>query len=59
MAGIATHAPPVVVYISCDPATLARDAQKLVEAGYRAERAWPVDLMPQTSHIEVVLRLVR
>ncbi len=59
MAGIAQHAPPLVVYISCDPATLARDAQKLVEAGYRAERAWPVDLMPQTSHVEVVLRLTK
>jgi 23S rRNA (uracil1939-C5)-methyltransferase len=59
MAGIAKHAPAVIVYVSCDPATLARDAQKLVDAGYRAERAWPVDLMPQTSHVEVVLRLVR
>jgi 23S rRNA (uracil1939-C5)-methyltransferase len=59
MAGIAKHAPRVVVYISCDPATLARDALRLVEAGYRAERAWPVDLMPQTSHVEVVLRLTR
>jgi 23S rRNA (uracil1939-C5)-methyltransferase len=59
MAGIAKHAPKVVVYVSCDPATLARDAQKLVEAGYRAERACPIDLMPQTSHVEVVLRLVR
>ncbi|HEY5924348.1 MAG TPA: TRAM domain-containing protein [Kofleriaceae bacterium] len=59
MAGIVKHAPRVVVYVSCDPATLARDAAKLVEAGYRAERAWPVDLMPQTSHVEVVLRLVR
>lgn len=59
MAGIAKHAPPVVVYVSCDPATLARDAKRLVDAGYRAERAWPVDLMPQTAHVEVVLRLVR
>lgn len=59
MAGIAKHAPAVVVYISCDPATLARDAAKLVEAGYRAERAWPIDLMPQTSHVEVVLRLTK
>jgi 23S rRNA (uracil1939-C5)-methyltransferase len=59
MAGIARHAAPVVVYISCDPATLARDAKVLVDAGYRTERAWPVDLMPQTSHVEVVLRLVR
>jgi 23S rRNA (uracil1939-C5)-methyltransferase len=59
MAGIARHAPAVVVYVSCDPATLARDAQELVRAGYRTERAWPLDLMPQTSHVEVVLRLVR
>jgi 23S rRNA (uracil1939-C5)-methyltransferase len=55
--GILRHAPGVVVYISCDPATLARDAAALV--GYRAERAWPIDLMPQTAHVEVVLRLVR
>jgi len=58
VAGIAKHAPRTVVYVSCDPATLARDAQKLLEAGYRAERAWPVDLMPQTAHVEVVLRLI-
>jgi 23S rRNA (uracil1939-C5)-methyltransferase len=57
--GILRHAPPVVVYVSCDPATLARDAEKLVAGGYRAERAWPIDLMPQTAHVEVVLRLVR
>ena len=59
IAGIIRHAAPVIVYVSCDPATLARDAAQLVAAGYRAERAWPLDLMPQTSHVEVVLRLVR
>jgi 23S rRNA (uracil1939-C5)-methyltransferase len=57
--GILQHAPRTIVYVSCDPATLARDAEKLVAGGYRAERAWPVDLMPQTAHVEVVLRLVR
>lgn len=57
--GIARLAPPVVVYVSCDPATLARDAERLVAAGYRATDAWPVDVMPQTAHVEVVLRLVR
>ncbi len=57
IAGILRHAPRSIVYISCDPATLARDAARLV--GYRAERAWPVDVMPQTAHVEVVLRLVR
>jgi len=59
LADIARLAPRAIVYISCDPATLARDAAALVAAGYRAERAWPVDLMPQTSHVEVVLRLSR
>lgn len=59
MPGIVKHAPRTVVYVSCDPATLARDAARLVEGGYRAERAWPIDLMPQTAHVEVVLRLVR
>ena len=56
---IAKLAPPKIVYISCDPATLARDAERLVAVGYHATDAWPVDLMPQTAHVEVVLRLVR
>jgi 23S rRNA (uracil1939-C5)-methyltransferase len=59
IAGIATQAPRTVVYVSCDAATLARDALALEAAGYRAERAWLLDLMPQTAHVEVVLRLVR
>ncbi len=59
IAGILRFSPRVIVYVSCDPATLARDATKLIEAGYRATDAWPVDLMPQTSHVEVVLRLER
>jgi 23S rRNA (uracil1939-C5)-methyltransferase len=57
IAGIVRLQPRTIVYVSCDPATLARDASKLVAAGYRAERAWPIDLMPQTAHVEVVLRL--
>lgn len=57
--GILRHAPRVVVYVSCDPATLARDVADLVAAGYRATDAWPIDLMPQTAHVEVVLRLER
>lgn len=57
--GILKLAPKTIVYVSCDPATLARDAVRLVEAGYTAERAWPIDLMPQTAHVEIVMRLVR
>lgn len=56
--GIIRVAPATIVYVSCDPATLARDAGRLVAAGYRATDAWPIDLMPQTAHVEVVLRLV-
>lgn len=59
VSGIAALAPRTIVYVSCDPATLARDASRIVAAGYRADRAWPVDLMPHTAHVEVVLRLVR
>jgi 23S rRNA (uracil1939-C5)-methyltransferase len=57
--GIVKLGPKTVVYVSCDPATLARDALRLIAAGYRADRAWPIDLMPQTAHVEVVLRLAR
>lgn len=59
IAGVLRLAPPRLVYVSCDPATLARDAGQLVAGGYRATDAWPIDMMPQTSHVEVVLRLVR
>lgn len=51
--------PRVVVSVSCDPATFARDARLLVGAGYRLERVWPVDLFPQTPHIETVARFTR
>ena len=57
--GIVRLSPRVIVYVSCDPATLARDLERLVGAGYRATDAWPIDLMPQTAHVEVVVRLAR
>jgi len=59
IAGIVHHGPKTIVYVSCDPATLARDAERLVTAGYRATDAWPVDVMPQTAHVEVVLVLAQ
>jgi 23S rRNA (uracil1939-C5)-methyltransferase len=45
-----------IVYVSCNPSTLARDLVDIVEAGYRPSIVQPVDLFPQTFHIETVVR---
>ena len=50
--------PSRMVYVSCDPATQARDLELLTRLGYRMERAWPVDLFPHTEHVETVCLLV-
>jgi len=47
---------PVMVYVSCNPTTMARDLAQAVGAGYRLERLRPVDMFPQTYHIECVAR---
>lgn len=48
-----------LTYVSCDPATLARDLTILAAGGYRVEQAHLVDLFPQTYHLESVLEMVR
>jgi 23S rRNA (uracil1939-C5)-methyltransferase len=56
---LANLAAPRLSYVSCDPATLARDLIPLLAAGYSPERLHVVDLFPQTFHLESVLRLAR
>jgi 23S rRNA (uracil1939-C5)-methyltransferase len=51
--------PKKVVYVSCDPATLARDVRLLMEAGYELGEVQPVDMFPQTVHVECVTVLYR
>ncbi len=59
MEGIVALAPARVVYVSCNPATLARDLAVLAAAGWRLERLAPFDMFPQTHHLETVALMVR
>lgn len=59
VAAIAALEPSRIVYVSCDLATLARDLDLFASAGYQPRWAQPLDLMPQTAHIEIVTLLER
>jgi 23S rRNA (uracil1939-C5)-methyltransferase len=52
MDNILAMSPEILAYVSCDPATLARDARRLIEDGYFLKEITPFDLFPQTYHIE-------
>ena len=52
--GIFNLNPRMIAYVSCDPSTLARDATRLINAGYKLKEVTPFDLFPQTYHIESI-----
>ena len=55
--GILDLRPAQISYVSCDPATLARDLKKLMAAGYAIDSLAAFDMFPQTHHVETVIRL--
>jgi len=59
LSAIVDAAPERIVYVSCNPATLARDVKFLEENGYELKRAVPVDMFPNTEHVETVVLLIK
>ena len=58
IAGVLGLKPPRISYVSCDPATLARDLKKLIAGGYQLASIYGFDMFPQTHHVETVVHLV-
>ncbi|MFF2886247.1 23S rRNA (uracil(1939)-C(5))-methyltransferase RlmD [Paenibacillus sp. NPDC057967] len=56
---IAKAQPKRLVYVSCNPSTLAKDCKVLLDSGYMLEWVQPVDMFPQTSHVECLILMVR
>ena len=59
MSGMLGLKVPRVVYVSCDPATLARDVKRFSEVGYRLDHIEAFDLFPNTAHVETLAVLTR
>ena len=57
ISAVSEMSPERIVYVSCDPATLARDVKRFAEYGYALKKAVPVDMFPRTPHVETVVLL--
>ncbi len=58
ISGLLSLRPLQIVYVSCDPATLARDVKKLLAGGYSLDTVVAFDMFPQTHHVETIVRLL-
>ncbi|MFK7853817.1 MAG: class I SAM-dependent RNA methyltransferase [Granulosicoccus sp.] len=56
---LTTQKPAEIIYVSCHPATLSRDLQKLTQSSYRIKTVQPLDMFPQTAHLECFVHLIR
>ena len=59
LSAVCKMSPPTVVYVSCNPETLARDLKYLTTHGYNVEKIQPVDMFPWTEHVETVVKLTK